>query len=197
MASDPAGTGPSDEALVRRFVGGDSAAFTELARRHEARVYSLAYRLLGNHEDARDAAQETFVALLSKLRGFRGESAFTTWLYRVTTNACYDALRRKRRLPTPVETLPEGPQGPDPADAAATGVDVQRALTRVPEEFRAVLILHDIDGLPHEEIAAALEIPIGTVKSRLHRGRVAMGRLLAAGGEPRTRRAPSKVSEDE
>jgi len=170
-----------DEDLVARFLAGESPAFEELVRRHERRVYNIALRMTGRDEDARDAAQDAFLTALRKLSSFRGEAAFTTWLHRVTVNACYDLLRKRGR--SPVAELPPdaGPPAPDPADAAAAGVDVRRALLTVPEEFRAVLVMHDVQDLPYDQIAEALDIPIGTVKSRLHRGRVAMARALGPG----------------
>jgi RNA polymerase sigma-70 factor (ECF subfamily) len=170
---------------VRSFLDGDREAFGSLVERHERRVYNLAYRMLGNAEDARDTAQDVFVTCLRKLSGFRGTSTFTTWVHRVTVNACYDALRkRSREQPVAGEegTLPEPREtAPDPADEASFSVDVQRALLGVPEEFRAVLVMHDVQGIPYEEIAEALGAPVGTVKSRLHRGRVALARLLGPG----------------
>jgi RNA polymerase sigma-70 factor (ECF subfamily) len=172
---------PTDEALVRGYLQGDRQAFTELMRRHETRVFNVAYRMLGRREEAADATQDVFVTCLRKLEGFRGGSAFTTWLHRVTLNTCYDVLRRRGRE-QPVDELPQDrPSGFDLAEAAAAAVDVQRALQRVPEDFRAVLILHDVQGVPYEEIAEAVGAPVGTIKSRLHRGRVALA--LALRGE--------------
>jgi len=183
-----------DEELVRRYVAGDPAAFSALVARHERRVYNLAYRMLGREEDARDATQDAFLTALRKLSSFRGEAAFTTWLHRVTVNACYDLLRKRKREPVlderPEEDHaggasgpggPAGPPSPDHAESAATAVDVQRALVQVPYEFRTVLVLHDVQDLGYDEIADILGVPVGTVKSRLHRGRAALGRLL--GGE--------------
>jgi RNA polymerase sigma-70 factor (ECF subfamily) len=167
----------TDEELVRRFVDGDRDAFTGLVERHHARVYNIAFRMLGGREDALDASQDVFLTCLRKLRGFRGQSAFTTWLHRVTVNVCLDALRRRRPEQPSGDELPEIPVG-DPSDSAAEAVDVQRALLQVPVEFRAVLVLHDLHGQPYEAIAESLGAPVGTVKSRLHRGRVALGRAL-------------------
>ena len=124
---------------------------------------------------------------LRKLNTFRGDSAFTTWLHRVTVNACYDSLRRKRRRPLlqivrdedderPETSLP----APDHADQVVFSVDVARALLEVPEEFRVVLVMADVQDLPYDEIARVLEIPVGTVKSRVFRGRAALGRALGA-----------------
>jgi len=189
-------SGFSDEELVRRYLDGDGGAFSDLVRRHETRVYNLAYRLLGNADDAREASQEAFLTCVRKLRGFRGDSAFGTWLFRVASNASYDVLRRRQRTPTPVEELPETATSHDEAEGAAGAIDVQRALVQVPEEFRLVLVMHDVQGMPYEEIAEAVGVPVGTVKSRLHRGRVALGRLLGAPGEQRGGRRASKRVED-
>jgi RNA polymerase sigma-70 factor (ECF subfamily) len=168
----------NDRELVRRHLAGDANAFNELARRHEKRVYNLAYRMLGRPDDARDAAQEAFLAAYRRLSAFRGDAAFSTWLYRITVNACYDVLRRRARDPEPAEIEDRDTGSPDPADRTATAVDVQRALLRVPDEFRAALVLHDVQDLPYEDIAEILGVPVGTVKSRLHRGRVALARAL-------------------
>jgi len=177
----PAPEGPSDGQLIDRFLTGDTAAFTALVHRHERRVYNLAYRMLGREEDARDATQDAFLSALRKLSSFRGQAAFTTWMHRVTVNACYDILRRRQREPLPGEPRDEAattPVGPDPGSAVSIAIDVQRALLGVPEEFRAVLVLHDAMDMAYEDVAEALGIPVGTVKSRLHRGRVMLARLL-------------------
>jgi RNA polymerase sigma-70 factor, ECF subfamily len=168
---------PSDELLVRRHLEGDRRAFTELMGRHERRVYNVAYRMLGRTEDAADATQDVFVTCLRKLGGFRGTAAFSTWLHRVTLNVCYDTLRKRGREGL-VEEVPDRASGFDLAETAAASVDVHRALQRVPEDFRAVLILHDVQGVPYEQIAEAIGAPVGTIKSRLHRGRVALARAL-------------------
>jgi RNA polymerase sigma-70 factor, ECF subfamily len=181
-----------DEELVRRYVRGDRSAFGILVERHERRVYNLAYRMLGRPEDAADATQEVFLICLRKLGGFRGRSAFTTWLHRVAANVCYEALRKRSRERAADQEI-EPPAEPDHADASAAALDVHRALQDVPEEFRAVLILHDLQGVPYNEIAEALGVPIGTVKSRLHRGRVALARVLR--GEHREGAAPSNLEE--
>ena len=156
----------------------------------------------GTPEEAADASQDTFLAALRKLNTFRGDSAFTTWLHRVAVNACYDSLRRKRRRPLlqivrdededrPEPSLPS----PDHADQVVFSVDVGRALMEVPEEFRVVLVLADVQDLPYDEIARVLEIPVGTVKSRVFRGRAALGRALGtARGEPSH---ASRASEEE
>jgi RNA polymerase sigma-70 factor, ECF subfamily len=182
-----------DEVLVRKFLEGDRDAFGTLVERHERRVYNLAFRILGREEDARDATQDAFLAALRKLAGFRGEAQFTTWIHRVTVNACYDLLRKKSRQPMlhlvgeNDELGPEpGPPVEDHGDEVAGTTDVERALAKVPVEFRAVLVLHDVQDVAYEEISRILDVPVGTVKSRLHRGRIALAKAmgLRPAGEP-------------
>jgi len=194
----------SDEDLIQRYLRGDANAFSVLVRRHERRVYNLCYRMLGREEDAHDAAQDAFLTALRKLSSFRGEARFTTWMHRVTVNACYDVLRRKRREPMlePArdedEPEPPGPASPDHADSAVAAVDVQRALVEVPQEFRAVLVLHDVQDMAYEDIAEVLGIPVGTVKSRLHRGRVALAHALGGtfGGPAQEHQTAARPSKD-
>jgi RNA polymerase sigma-70 factor (ECF subfamily) len=187
--SSAPGAEPTDDELIRRFRAGDHEAFANLVRRHERRVYNLAYRMIGRAEDARDVTQETFLSCFRKLDSFRGDSAFSTWLYRIAANATYDTLRRKTPVPLASEDLVP-PPAPDLAETASTAIDVQRALMLVPHDFRAVLVMHDVQGYPYEDIAEVLELPLGTVKSRLHRARVALGRALS--GEPGAGPGPSK-----
>jgi RNA polymerase sigma-70 factor (ECF subfamily) len=138
-------------------------------------------RLAGNEADALDAAQEALIALVRGLPGFDGRAAFSTWAYRVATNACLDELRRRGRRPDPglpeVEEVPRGgPPGVD--DDVADRLDIDAALQRLPEEFRAPVVLRDLAGLDYAEIAAVLDIPPGTVRSRIARGRAALARHL-------------------
>jgi RNA polymerase sigma-70 factor (ECF subfamily) len=160
-------------------------------------------RMLGREEDALDATQDAFLTVYRKAGQFRGESAFTTWLHRITVNACYDILRKKARQPLlravgdDEREVEPGPPVEDHAAEVAGGIDVERALQQVPEDFRAVLILADVHDLAYDEIATILEIPTGTVKSRLHRGRAALGRVmgLEAGSDREPGRA-SRASEE-
>jgi len=182
-----------DSSLVRRYLQGDAAAFSALVQRHERRMYNVALRILGRDEDARDATQDAFLTALRKLDQFRGDAAFSTWMHRVTVNACYDILRKRARQPmlhavTEEGFAPEpGPPIPDHADRVAGTTDVERALAEVAMEFRVVLVLHDVQDMAYEDIARTLEIPLGTVKSRLHRGRVALAQAMGItpSGEPR------------
>ena len=191
---DLGGPEPTDQDLVKLALQGRHEAFATLVQRHERRVYNLAYRMLGKPEDARDATQDAFLSCYRHLRRFRGDAAFSTWLHRIAANACYDVLRRRPSAGS-LEDQPVEPQPvPDHADQAAAATDVQRALQAVPADFRIALILHEVQDLPLEEIAAALDLPVGTVKSRLHRGRVALARALGAQAprEPGAAEAPSK-----
>ena len=185
----PGNAGPPDADLVDAARRGDQGAFAVLVRRHERRVYGLALRMLGREEDARDAAQDAFVSCYRNLRAFRGDAAFSTWLHRIAVNACYDALRKRREV-LGIEEAPEPAPAPDHSDATAAALDVQRALLLVPEEFRAVIVMHDLQDMGYDRVAEALDLPIGTVKSRLHRGRIALGRALT--GEPADPASPSK-----
>ena len=195
MADAPRGA--PDGELVRRFLAGDAGAATELITRHERRVYAVCLRVLGNPDDAADAAQDALLAMIRKLDGFRGEAAFTTWLYRVAMNVCYDHLRRAKRRP--VLRRDDGAPAPEPAlddhaDAVAGAHDVAAALEQVPEDFRVAIVLADVHDLPYDEIAKVLDLPVGTVKSRVHRGRIALAKALgiAAPSEPADRSATSK-----
>lgn len=197
-----------DEDLVRRFRAGETDAFTALVQRHQQRVYSVCIRVLGDADAAADVAQDTFLTVLRKIDGFRGEAAFTTWLHRVAVNACYDELRRKRRRPM-LHVVAEGDRehepGPpvtDHADEVAGTHDAAAALALVPEEFRVALVLADVHDMAYQQIAQVLEVPIGTVKSRVHRGRLAFGKAMglgiggtggAGGREPTAAPGPSEV----
>jgi RNA polymerase sigma-70 factor, ECF subfamily len=179
-----------DGSLVRRFLDGETSAFGTLVERHQTRVFNVCLRILGNREDAFDAAQETFVAALRKVGQFRGDAAFTTWLHRVAVNVCYDELRKQQRRPMLHVVAPggsdepreAGPPSADHADEVSGSMDAAAALARVPEEFRVALVLADIQDLPYDQIAQILGVPIGTVKSRVHRGRLALAKAMGLDG---------------
>jgi len=187
-----------DEELVARTVAGDRDAFAALVQRHERRVYNLTLRMMDNDQDARDAAQEAFLTAFRKLSSYRGEAAFTTWMHRVTLNACHDLMRKRGRAPLLAldpNVEPPAPPAPDHAETSAGAIDVRRALAEIPEDFRAVLVLHDVQDLAYEQIAQALDLPLGTVKSRLHRGRVALARIMT--GEPARERGSAGGTSEE
>ena len=171
----------ADPDLLTRAVGGDRAAFDELMRRHEDRVLAICLRIMRDRENALDAVQETFLTVFRKAGQFRGDSLFSTWLYRVAVNTCYDQLRRMKRRPS--DPLPEGYEPPDRrVDSALSAVelrpDLTTALAALSEEFRTTLVLADVEGLPIGEVAAILQVAEGTVKSRLHRARKELAEIL-------------------
>jgi RNA polymerase sigma-70 factor (ECF subfamily) len=198
-------TGPEpDEDLVRRYLAGDERAFSMLVERHQTRVFNVAFRVLGDRDDARDAAQDAFLSMLRKLSQFRGDAAFTTWMHRITINSCYDILRKRRRQPMlrlvgdEDDPIPEtGPPVADHADATVDSIDVARALLLIPEEYRVTLVLADIQDVAYEEIARVLDVPIGTVKSRVHRGRIALARAMGLDGPAREPSSAPRPSERE
>lgn len=175
----------NDEALVTAFVKtGDQAPLEVLLARHEARVFGMAYRILGNRADALDATQDVFLTVFRRASSFKHQAAFSTWLYRLTTNACHDIGRRKSRTPVPVETLPNQPTSSerDPENRMV----VEQALRALPEEQRVPIVMRDLYGMSYEEIADATGTPSGTVKSRIARGRLRLSKLLGVsqGREP-------------
>jgi RNA polymerase sigma-70 factor, ECF subfamily len=181
--------GEPDVVLVAAARRGDRAALDTLLRRHHDRVHALCRRMTGNDADALDATQEALIAICRGLDRFDGRSAFTTWLYRVTTNACLDELRRRGRRPVPIEPDP-GATAVAPvsvADDVARRMDVDAALATLPEEFRAAVVLRDLCELDYAEIAEVLGIPPGTVRSRIARGRAALARVLGNQPDPDTR----------
>jgi RNA polymerase sigma-70 factor, ECF subfamily len=184
----------SDEVLVQRAQHGDQAALCEIISRYERKTYNLAYRLMGNHADASDAAQEALVRIYTRLQYFRGDSAFSTWLFRVATNTCLDELRRRGRLrhasldtplPTdegclPRQTTAEADSPIERAEQREVQAAVRRAIHRLPEDYRAVVVLRDLHDYSYHEIAVLLGTSLGTVKSRLHRARQALRVIIRA-----------------
>ena len=169
----------ADYELVRRYLDGDSEAFETLMAAHEDRVFGICLRMLRDREAALDATQETFITVLRKADRFAGRSAFSTWLYRVAMNTCYDALRRRKRRPE--AQLPEHHDPPDRSiddqfAASELRPGLEAALAELPVEFRAAVVLVDVEGMALSDAGEMLGVPVGTVKSRVFRGR----RLLAA-----------------
>jgi len=170
-----------EHALISRAAGGDSKAFEQLYRRHLDRVYGLCFRLCGGDiPRAEQATQDAFVRAWERLESFRGDSLFSTWMHRVTVNVVLGEHRLlKRWVAFEDDSGDEGLDGEHSgylADRArhedlGTRVDLERALARLPKGARAVLILHDIEGYPHEEISALTGIAVGTSKAQLHRAR--------------------------
>lgn len=170
------GTGHAD--LVRQARSGDQAAFEDLVRATYADTYTLAYRLTGDEEDARDVAQESYLRAYRGLKRFRGDAQFTTWLYRITANCASTHLgKRRRRRAEPLTDdlqVPDADPERDPpsrADAAVLREQLEEALADLPPKLRAVVVLRDVYDLPHEAIAAELGISESAAKVRLHRAR--------------------------
>ena len=182
---------------------GDRDALEALLRRHHDRIYAVCRRLTGHDADALDATQEALLAIVRGLPRFDGRAAFSTWCYRVATNASLDELRRRGRRPLP--GLPEDDHGRAAyrvEDAAPTGVDgvpdrlaIDDALARLPPEFRAAVVLRDLCDLDYAEIAEVLGIPPGTVRSRIARARGQLAALLHPGNQPTGSRRPSRGTE--
>jgi RNA polymerase sigma-70 factor (ECF subfamily) len=176
-------TDPDDQELLDRARNGDPAAFDTIVDRFERRVFAVALRIVRHHEDARDVTQEVFVTALRALKGFRGDAQLSTWFHRVAVNASLDLVRKRRRRDhSNMDELAEhASPGPGPEAEAIESVrarEVHRALGLIPPDQRALIVLHDLQELDYAECAEALEIPLGTVKSRLHRARLALARQL-------------------
>jgi RNA polymerase sigma-70 factor (ECF subfamily) len=174
-----------DGDLVTRWKAGDESAFESLIKRHEGRVFGLLMRMLGNREDAEDVAQETFISLHRHGHRFRHDARFSTFVYRVAANAALNRRRtlgrknaRLRKLQTRQAAGDDLPTTSRDPESAAFGTQVQArvqdALLQLPPDLRAATVLYDIEGLSYREIAAVLNIPEGTVKSRIHRARGAL-----------------------
>lgn len=194
--TDPMG---SADAVLTGTAGFDATGDTtlmpswdELVREHADRVYRLAYRLSGNQHDAEDLTQETFIRVFRSLSKYK-PGTFEGWLHRITTNLFLDMVRRRSKIR--MEALPEEydrvpADTPDPEQIyhdANLDPDLQRALDVLPPEFRAAVVLCDIEGLSYEEIATTLGVKLGTVRSRIHRGRQAIRDHLAAQGHTSSR----------
>ncbi len=199
MASGAPGSGPgtsgaADEELVRRFCEGDREAFSLLVTRYQDRVFTICLRWLGEREAAEEVAQEVFLAVYRSLPNFRGDSKFSTWIFRIAVNHCKNRRSYSRRRASdrhepleglggddaPPRELPHPGPGTDEAlHRSEAGKLVLEALEELDESHRAIVILRDVDGLAYEEIADILELARGTVKSRLHRARAQLARSLS------------------
>ena len=178
---------PSElDELVLAARGGDRSAFDELVRRTYVETYTLALRLTADEEDARDVVQESYLRAWKGLPSFRGDAQFTTWMYRITANTAYTIVKRRRRhrvesldsmLEEPVELRPDA-QPEDSAESAALLDSLSRALDELPPKLRVLVVLKDVYGLTHEEIAEELGISVPAAKVRLHRGRKRLRDLL-------------------
>ncbi|HET9187082.1 MAG TPA: RNA polymerase sigma factor SigM [Acidothermaceae bacterium] len=177
---------PDDAELLRRHLNGDPDAFAELVRGHRDHLWAVALRTLGNPDDAADAVQDALISAMRHAGSFRGDAQVGTWLHRIVVNACLDRLRRRAAHPT--TSLPDDehaggmaipPSSRDEYDERDTAADVHAALATLSADQRAAIVLVDIEGYPVDQVAAILEVPTGTVKSRCARGRAKLVPLLA------------------
>jgi RNA polymerase sigma-70 factor (ECF subfamily) len=183
-----------DQGLVAAAQAGDQRALETLLRRHYDRVHAVCRRIAGSTRDADDAAQEAMIGIVRGLPRFDGRAQFSTWVYRIATNAALDELRRRKRRPALALVTDEGEpaETPDPlaareVEAPADRLSIDAALDSLPEDFRTAVVLRDVADLDYAEIAEALGVPVGTVKSRIARGRAQLADALGnrAGGRRR------------
>ena len=171
----------ADLVLIERYLQGDVGAFDDLMRAHEDRVFAICLRMMRDRDAALDATQDTFLTVFRKADRYKAEAAFSTWLYRVTMNTCYDHLRRQQRKRT--DPLPESHDPVDPGataslDAVELRPELESALMELSADFRAVVVLVDMQGMSLDQAADTLEVPTGTVKSRLFRARKQLAQIL-------------------
>ena len=163
---------PPDDELVRACLEGDGQAFERLVVRHQRQVYLLCFRFLGNHEDASEVAQDVFVRAYRALGSFKGQAAFTTWLYRIGVNQCLNRLSSRRPPLEPLDEAKIERTRDEPADRSMLRQEraarVRRAISQLPEKQRATLILRAYHELPHDEIARVLGGSVGAAKTNLH-----------------------------
>ncbi len=174
----------ADEELIKKSQLGDMDAFEQLVTQYEKKVYSIAYRLVGNHEDASDLAQEAFIKVFKSIKNFRGDASFSTWLYHVVSNVCRDYLRKNKLKTTSLDEpvifegeclerqITDYSLGPNQiAEQKELQAYVQKLILQLPEDYRLVLVLREYMDFSYEEIAKEMNITMGTVKSRLNRAR--------------------------
>ena len=184
-----------DEALVGAFVAGEERAYSVLLERYERRVYGICLRYFRDHADAQDAAQDAFLTLYRRAETFNGASRFSTWMYRVATNACNDLARKRSRRPQKAEQVVEDLPVADPRDdigQALLGLHLRAALLQLEPDYRHAVVAHTVEGRPYAEIAEETGVAVGTVKSRVHRGHAKLAAILRAAeaGEPSGRAPP-------
>lgn len=188
-AAEAAELGSREDSLVERHRWGDAAAFEEIYRRYGEMVFNLALRLSGEREEAADLTQEVFLRVYRHLGRFHGRCSLKTWIYRVALNHCRSRLGRRRPL-EPLEAAAAGAEPVDPArgpESRALAGDVERrvasALAAMAPMFREAVVLRDLEGLSYQEIAEVVGVRVGTVRSRIARGREQLRDLLVAAGE--------------
>ena len=187
-ASNPVGVIGGDREAVARCLAGDRDAFEAIYRQHAGRLYNLAWRMAGGASDADDLLQEIFLQAYRKLDSFKGDASLGTWLYRLAVNLCLDRLRSRQGRMAQVtasmdeEGAPELADRVQPAEWNVTRLDLERAIEELPPSYRAVFVLHDVEGYQHDEIARMLDISDGSSKSLLHKARRKLRVVLGARG---------------
>jgi RNA polymerase sigma-70 factor, ECF subfamily len=174
-------TAAQDAELLARVLDGDHDAFNQIMRNHEDRVFSVCLRIVGEREQALDATQETFLAAFRKAGQFKGDSALGTWIYRIAVNTCYDQLRKQKRRrtdPIPDHLEPADHAAEDAVESASLRPEIQKALAKIPADFKVAIVLSDIEGMGLSDISDLLGVPVGTVKSRVFRARRLLAREL-------------------
>lgn len=174
----------SEKIWLMQSKAGDLASFERLIEKHQQVAYNIAYRMVGNEEDAKDMTQEAFIKVFKSIKSFREDSSFSTWLYRIVMNTCKDELRKRKinvvSIDRPLETgessaqfdIPDLTYSPEVAfEKKQLHELLQEALVSIPEQNRTVVVMRDVQGFSYEDIAAVMNIPVGTVKSRINRGR--------------------------
>ena len=182
----------NEERLIERAMRGDAQAFNELMTQQERRMYAVALRMFANREDAEDCMQEAMLRIFRAIGTFKAQSSFSTWVYRITMNTCLDELRRrKNKLNTSLDGLLD--MGWSPSDTRDTPeqhamksearAQITRFIQEWPEDMRAAIVLRDIQGLSYDDIAEALNTNVGTIKSRISRGREKLREKISAQSE--------------
>ncbi len=178
---------PEEQQWVKKASQGDVAAFEQLMRIHESRMYAVSLRMCGNREDALDCTQEAMLRIFRAIGSFKGQSSFATWVYRITMNTCLDELRRRKvRTSSSLDALLDSGWAPTDEDdtperhsiASEQRRTLERAIASLPEDMRAAIVLRDVQGFSYDEIAAMLEANVGTIKSRISRGREKLREVL-------------------
>lgn len=173
-----------DGAVVRACLGGNRGAFDAIVLRHQRHVYQLCYRFVGNHEDASDLAQDVFVRAYRGLRGFKGDSAFATWLYRIGVNVCLNRVKARKTVFAPLAVADHADSRVERADTrllrGERAAEVRSAIARLPDRQRATLILRVYHEMPHEQIAGVLGSSVGAVKANFFHALANLRKILKA-----------------
>lgn len=176
-----------EQRTVRKAAQGDAQAFEQLMRAHEGRMYAVSLRMCGNREDALDCTQEAMLRIYRAMGNFKGQSSFATWVYRITMNTCLDELRRRKvRTSSSLDALLDAGWSPsDDEDtperhsiASEQRRTLEQAIAGLPEDMRAAIVLRDVQGFSYDEIATMLSANVGTIKSRISRGREKLREVL-------------------